>query len=114
VLARWTGVITAEDVTAYLKALLKDKQAIACGRSLADARECEVRIAGATLSDLVRSAVQPALTGWAAALLVSQPAQYGIARQFQVLTETFMRTAIFTDEASARAWITAAPSSPTP
>lgn len=114
VFARWTGVITAQDVTEYMRTLLNDKQAIACGRSIADARECEIRIAGATLSDLVRSAVQPTLTGWTAALLVSTPAQYGTARQVQVLTEKFMRTAVFTDEAAARAWITAARPSPTP
>ncbi|HTT68947.1 MAG TPA: hypothetical protein VMF70_13060 [Gemmatimonadales bacterium] len=105
VFARWTGVITAQDVSTYMTVLMNDEKARACGRSLADIREAEFRTAGAALSDLVRTAVQPVLTGWTAAILTSSPAAYGLARQFQALTEGFMRTAVFTDEASAREWI---------
>jgi len=114
VFARWTGVITAQDVASYLTALMSDEKARTCGRSLADVRECEIRIAGPVLAGLMRSAVRPILAGWTAAVLVSKPAQYGAARQFQVLTEKFMRTAVFTDEAAAREWITPAPQTPAP
>lgn len=114
VFERWTGVITARDVSEHLKALLSDKQALACRRSLADIRECEIQLSGTDVGAATKAIAEPALRGqaWTTAILVQRPVEYGLARQFQALTDTFITTAVFTDESAAREWITPGPTSP--
>lgn len=111
--ATWRGQVSADDVSAYWNRMFRDPAAYALGRSLTDARGSEPLVTGQELNDLVQMVAVPLLRGkrWRNALLVDQPVQYGIGRQFAVFAEAITAAELFYDEAAAIAWLTDDPTS---
>lgn len=67
-------------------------------------RRCRLWFSGEELSNLVRTVVLPVLKGrsWTSAIVVAGPAEFGVSRQYQVLSEQHSRDAIFYDFDEAR------------
>ncbi len=108
--ATWRGRITAPELAEHWARLFTE-EALALGRSLVDLRGADLAFTGMELSEVLRTVGAPQLAGrgWAAALLVATPTQYGQARQFEAYAEEVSRTQIFHDEAGALAWLLAQP-----
>jgi hypothetical protein len=104
-LARWC--VYSRDFSDHLALMLGDARALACRGNLADITESELKFTGEQLGQLVRQTLGPALRGARRriALVVRGPVQYGVARQFQAITEAFCEVEIFTDAPVAREWI---------
>jgi hypothetical protein len=103
----WSGPVTIRDISDHWALMLNDNDALLCGKCFVDVRKSDPRFTGEELRQLVKTVLEPALQGggWKSAILVEKPVQYGVARQYQVFTETFSEDAIFTDEVAAHEWI---------
>jgi hypothetical protein len=62
---------------------------------------------GHDLDELIQRLVIPALNelDWKTALLVSNPIQFGVSRQYQVFEEIYSNDAIFSNTADAKVWL---------
>jgi hypothetical protein len=107
VLECWEGDINAQDLEAHWRLLTNDSVAMACKGSLADISRCSIQFSTDELRRLIRQIVAPAIQGraWKSAVLVAEPVQHGVARQYGALTEVQNELVIFTDPALARAWL---------
>jgi hypothetical protein len=107
VLSTWEGTVQAEDLAGHWQLLMSDPKAMSCLGSIADLRACELAFSGETFRQLAQTIVQPALKGrlWKTAVVVQKPVHHGVARQFGAFTHGTTQVAIFTDEASAHAWM---------
>ena len=107
ILEVWTGTVSAMDLAAHWKRLLADPDALALGRTLVDLRNCQIEFSGKQLFHVIRTVAEPALTGrdWRSALLVGEPVQYGVSRQYQALAQVYSKDAIFNDEDAAFKWL---------
>lgn len=107
ILETWTGDVSASDLASFWTALLADPEVMDIRRTLVDLRECRITFTGKELSHLINTIVMPALDGrdWTSAILVSDPVQYGVSRQYNVFAEVFSNDAIFEDLDAARAWL---------
>jgi len=103
----WTGDVDANVLGDYWRRMLADPDAQAIRRTLVDLRHCTVQFTGSELSDLVRSIAEPSLKGtqWKTAIIVDQPVQFGVSRQYHAFAESFSNDAIFEDRAAALAWL---------
>lgn len=103
----WTGDITAKDLASYWKGYLADPEVLAIRRTLVDLRASHITFTGEELSHLVDTIVVPVLNGrmWKTAILVSDPVQFGVSRQYHVFAERFSNDAIFRDQPSAVQWL---------
>ena len=104
----WTGEVAAADLGAYWKHYLEDEEVLALRRTLVDMRGCTILFNGRELAGLVDSIALPVLQGrtWTTALVVDQPVQFGVGRQYNVFAESFSNDAIFQDPGSALDWLT--------
>lgn len=107
VISTWTGAITAEVLGDFWQRLLRDPEALRYRRSLADLRGCQLRLTGRELSGLVMDVVRPLLGDlrWKSAILVAEPVQYGVSRQYQVFAAYYSKDAIFDDHDAALRWL---------
>ena len=107
----WTGAISASVLARYWKQYMADAEVLRIRRTLVDLRECRITFSGAELSHLLNTIVLPALDGrdWISALLVSDPVQFGVSRQYNVFAERFSTDAIFHDRDAALKWLASAP-----
>jgi len=107
VVARWCGPIPINEVVDYWTALAADKEALACGRAIADLRECELRFTGEELRLMAKQILEPALRGrnWKGAIVVKEPLQYGVSRQYGVYSEAFSNVNVFYSDVLARKWV---------
>ena len=72
-----------------------------------DLRGANIRFTGNELSNLVSTVVTPVLNGrdWRTAIVVEEPVQFGVSRQYQVFAERFSTDAIFHDYDEALRWL---------
>ena len=103
----WTGDVAEADLAAHWRHYLADPEVLAVRRTLVDLRRGRILFKGDQLANLVDRIVRPALNGrdWKTAILVSDPLQFGVSRQYQVFAETYSRDAIFDSEDAALAWL---------
>lgn len=103
----WQGDVTAEDYRAHLKAMLQDPAALRAGRSLIDLRQANVVLRGAELNAIGEAEAGPRLAGrqWNSAVLVGSTANFGLARQYQILSQSEDSDGVFRDYAAALAWL---------
>jgi hypothetical protein len=105
----WEGAISAADLRRFLATYLADPKVLALRRTLVDLRLSEIRFTGDELMDIVHTIVAPRLQGapWKTAILVSQPVQYGVSRQWQVFAQSFSKDSLFYDIDAALTWLLA-------
>jgi len=103
----WVGNVSAGDLAEYWKNYLANPKVLALRRTLVDLRQANPTFTGRELSDLISSIVDPILQGreWKTAILVDKPVQLGISHQYHVFAEHYSHDAIFSDPASALAWL---------
>lgn len=107
ILEVWQGTVTAADLRKYWQAYLADPQVLALRRTLVDLRGADIQFNGRELSELVSTVVVPALKGqdWRTAIVVDQPVQFGVSRQYQVFAEFFSTDSIFDNFDQALQWL---------
>jgi hypothetical protein len=107
VMVTWQGDVTAEDYRAHLRTMLQDPDALSAGRSLIDLREANLVLHGAELNAVREVEAGPRLAGrqWRSAVLVGSTANYGLARQYQILSQSEDTDGLFRDYAAALAWL---------
>jgi hypothetical protein len=107
----WTGEVHAECLAAYWKRYLDDPEVLAIRRTLVDLRQGIILFQGSDLDTLIHSIVLPALKGrdWKTAIVVEQPFQFGVSRQYQVFADRYSKDAIFYDMGAARSWLIGLP-----
>ena len=103
----WIGDITAQDLADHWMVYLRDPEVMALRMTLADLRSARLLFTGAQLASLVETIVVPALGGrsWKTAIVVRDPVQFGVSRQYQVFAETYSRDSIFGSEEEALTWL---------
>lgn len=104
----WTADVSADDVRSHWLTYLDDPMVMALRRTLTDLRAANLKFTGEELYELIRDVVVPRLegVGWKTAILVAQPEQFGVSRQYQVFAQ-YSEDSIFHDEARALAWLLA-------
>ena len=105
----WRGTITITEVSAYWTAFTSDKEAMACRGAIADLRECELQFNGASIRDLTERILKPAFQGkkWRSAIVVKDPVQFGMSRQYGVYSEIFLsgNVNVFYSDVMALKWL---------
>jgi hypothetical protein len=103
----WRGDVTAADLMRYWEAYLANPDVLALRRTLVDLRGANIRFTGKELSSLVSHVVIPVLKGrdWKTALVVEQPVQFGVSRQYHVFAEQYSTDCIFHDYDEALLWL---------
>lgn len=103
----WTGVITAKDLGDYWRHILADPVVMVIRRTIVDLRECRILFSGEQLAELVESIVLPLLNGknWRTAIVVGDPVQYEVSRQYHVLAESYSRDSVFSTPEAAMTWM---------
>jgi hypothetical protein len=107
VLVTWQGDVTAEDYRSHLRAMLQDPDALRTGRSLTDLSQANILMSGVELNAVATAEALPRLAGrqWKTAVLVSSTLNFGVARQYQILSESEISDRVFRDRAAALRWI---------
>lgn len=103
----WTGMITATDLGQYWRRILTDPVVMVIRRTIVDLRECRILFSGEQLAELVESIVLPLLNGksWRTAIVVGDPVQAEVSRQYHVLAESYSRDSVFSTPEAAMAWM---------
>ena len=103
----WTGEVHAADLAAHWKKYLADPAVLEIRRTIVDLRAAVIGFRGTDFDGLIRTIVLPALKDrkWATAIVVSQPVQFGVSRQYQAFAERYSQDSIFATLAEAEAWI---------
>ncbi|HWA10884.1 MAG TPA: hypothetical protein VG838_15700 [Opitutaceae bacterium] len=103
----WTGEIRAADLAAYWKRYLADPEVLEIRRTIVDLRGCVIRFRGADMDSLIQTVVLPVLKDrkWTTAIVVGEPAQFGVSRQYQVFADRYSEDSIFGNMADAEKWI---------
>ena len=107
----WTGMITAAYLGEFMRRFLADPVVTAIGRTVVDIRECRLLFSGEQLAELVENIVVPMMNGrkWISAIVVNDPIQFEITRQYHLLAESYSRDSIFGTLEDAIAWLQAQP-----
>jgi hypothetical protein len=105
----WTGMITAKDLGDYWRQFLTDPVVLVIRRTIVDLRECRILFSGEQLAELVESIVLPLLNGksWRTAIVVGDPMQHEVTRQYHVLAESYSRDSVFSTPEAAMEWMQA-------
>lgn len=103
----WSGEVSAGNLEIYWKQYLADPAVLKIRRTIVDLRTCNIGFHGADFSLLIETIIVPALKGrkWRTAIVVLEPAQFGVSRQYQVFAATYSRDSIFASVADAEKWI---------
>ena len=103
----WYGTITSIDLKQYWKHYLADPAVLEIRRTIVDLREATIKFTGAELNALIESIVLPALKGrdWKSAIVVKEPLQFGISRQYQAFADNYSKDAIFRSAEEAQSWL---------
>lgn len=104
---KWMGTINKDDLADYWKRYLEDPEVMDLRRTLVDLREAHILFTGHQMEALIASIVLPALKDrdWKTAIVVDQPVQFGVSRQYQVFADRYSKDAIFTNMDEARGWL---------
>lgn len=108
---QWRGTVTARDLEHYWKHMLADPEALAVRRTLVDLRDATLVFHGDDLMNLIATHVLPVLKGrtWHTAIVVANPVQFGVSRQYSAFADHFSDDAIFDNEWDALRWLEARP-----
>jgi hypothetical protein len=103
----WSGPVDAAELGAYWRAYLADPAVLRCRRTVVDLRKAVVVFKGHELSTLVKTIAEPVLAGrkWRTAVVVDEPHQFGVARQYSVFAEVYSSDEIFRTPEEALAWL---------
>jgi len=103
----WTGMITAADLGDYWRRYLADPVVMVIRRTIVDLRPCRILFSGEQLAELVESIVVPLLDGesWRTAIVIGDPMQNEITRQYHVLAESYSRDSVFQTPEAAMEWM---------
>jgi len=103
----WDGDVTAAQVRAHWLRYLDDAEVMALRRTLSDIRTAHLHFSGEELFEIIRDIVLPRLADieWKTAILVAQPDQFGVSRQYQAFADHYSEDAIFHDVERALAWL---------
>jgi hypothetical protein len=103
----WTGMITAKDLADYWRHILADPVVMVIRRTIVDLRECRILFSGEQLAELVESIALPLLNGksWRTAIVVGDPVQHEVTRQYHVLAESYSQDSVFSTPEDAMAWM---------
>jgi hypothetical protein len=87
----WAGVITIGDIEEYWIKLGTDRTAMACGKSIVDARHGIVGFTKEELTGLTNALLEPVMRdlNWRVAIIVSKAHQYQFAHFHTVLSASF-------------------------
>ena len=104
---KWMGTIDKDDLADYWKRYLEDPEVLDIRRTIVDLREAHILFTGNQMEALIASIVLPALKGrdWKTAIVVEQPVQFGVSRQYQVFADRYSKDAIFNNMDEARGWL---------
>ena len=109
VFRRFAGETTAEDFERHWKEMMSDPELPAEGPLLlvADMCECEMRLYGEDVYQLVNCVIEPLLGGrhWISAVVVRTTTQCGVTNQFMVYSERCGITQMFRDMEEAMRWL---------
>ena len=107
ILETWTGMITASDLGAYWRHYLADPNVMTIRRTAVDLRECRILFSGEQLAELVETIVLPMLSGkdWKTAIVVTDPLQVEVTRQYHILAESYSKDAVFDTPEAAMDWL---------
>lgn len=107
VVTTWAGKITAATAETHYQAMLRDEEALSCGKSLADLREANLELTGFEFKEVITKTVLPNLGSrrWVSAILVQKPYQFGVARQYDAFASTYSFNSIFYDYDEALNWL---------
>jgi len=105
----WTGNVSAQELGAYWARYLADPRVLSIRKTLVDLRDSTPTFSGQQLSSLIQTVVDPVLKGrdWKTAIVVAQPLQFGVSRQYQVFAQHYSHDSIFSDPTTALAWLMA-------
>jgi hypothetical protein len=103
----WTGEVDASDLGDYWRNYLTDSQVLELRTTLVDMRDAHLRFSGTELRHLITTVVDPVLQGrdWLTAIVVADPVQYGVSRQYHVFADHYSKDAIFSDRDAALGWL---------
>jgi hypothetical protein len=103
----WTGEVRAADLAAYWETYLADPEVINLRRTLVDLRTATIAFSGLEFDTLIQRIVLPVLQErkWTTAIVVANPVQFGISRQYQVFAHHYSQDSIFKSIADAEAWL---------
>ncbi len=107
VVVTWQGEVTEEEYRAHLRAMLQDPDALRARRCLTDLSQATALMHGAQLNAIANAEATPRLKGrpWKTAVLVGSTAHYGVARQYEILSQSESTDSVFRDRAAALAWL---------
>jgi hypothetical protein len=105
----WQGEIQSGDLAAYWRRYLSDPEVLAIRRTVVDLRAADIRFSGLDFGVLIRTIVAPVLQGrtWTTAIVVADPSQFGVSRQYQVFAQIYSKDSIFSSVEEAERWICA-------
>ena len=103
----WTGTVSANVLARYWKQYMADPEVLRIRRTLVDLRQCRITFSGTELSELLNTIVVPKLAGrdWTSTILVADPVQFGISRQYNVYADRFSNDQTFHDRDAALKWL---------
>jgi len=103
----WSGTITAHDLRMSWSKILSDPAVLRIGQALTDIRDATLDFSGAELAQVVLTVAVPALNGraWRSAIIVHDPVQFGVSRQYEAFSAQFGEDAIFFERDEARDWL---------
>jgi hypothetical protein len=103
----WRGPITISEVAAYWTALAAGEEVKTSIGSIADVRDCEPKFTGEEFRVLARQILIAVHQGAKrkVAVIVSDPVQYGMSRQHQLFSESFMNVEVFYSEVMALKYV---------
>lgn len=107
ILVTFAGRITAHELGDHWKEFLSKADVMNCRRSVADIRQSILEFSGSELDTMIQHIVLP-LTGtrkWRTAIVVDQPVQQGVARQYEVFADMFSEDELFFDLEAAVEWV---------
>jgi hypothetical protein len=103
----WNGEVHAGDLATYWNRYLVDPEVLGIRRTVVDLRAAEIRFSGVELRRLIDEIVLPALKDkkWTTAIVVGDPVQFGVSRQYEAFAAFYSDDSIFASVAEAEKWI---------
>lgn len=107
IIETWQGDVHAEDLRSYWQRCVTDPTFLELRTTLADLRAANICFSGEEMMTLITSVVLPQLAGrdWQTAIVVEQPVQFGVSRQYQMFADHYSRDSIFHSYDEALCWL---------